>query len=326
MTDTPTRTPPHARVLVTGGAGFIGSHLCARLVTDGARVTVLDDFSTGSRDNLLGLDVAVVEGSTSDPSLAARLVGETDLVVHLASTVGVGRVMRNRMRTLENGAHGVMTVMDAAAPGRVPVVFASTSEVYGDAETMPLAEDDVLRVGPSSTDRWGYAAAKVFGEFIALAQHRERGSPAMALRFFNTVGPRQAGRYGMVLPRFVGAALAGTPLLVHGDGTQRRCFTAVSDAVEAMARLIAAPAAWGQVVNVGGQAEISILDLARMVLEETGSAAPLRFVPHAEVFGPSFSDIRRRVPDVTRLAHLTGFRPATPVRESLRRVIAAMRG
>jgi UDP-glucose 4-epimerase len=316
------------KVLITGGAGFIGSHLCERMVGAGSQVRVLDDFSTGSALNLASLPAAqceIITGSSNDAYVVKESMSDVDLVVHLASTVGVAAVMQNRMRTLQNAATGIMTVMDAAAERRIPVVFASTSEVYGDSQKMPLSEHDTPCIGPSDIDRWGYACAKLYGEFVTLAQHRERLSPAMVVRFFNTVGPRQSGQYGMVLPRFVTAALSGEPIIVHGDGLQKRCLTAIADVIEALMRLIGSDAAWGQVINIGGRDEISILDLAKLVIHETKSSSEIKFVPHEEIFGKSFSDIQRRVPDVTRLRHYTGFEPSTPVVESVRQVIAFLR-
>jgi UDP-glucose 4-epimerase len=316
------------KALVTGGAGFIGCHLCRRLIVEGVDVRILDDFSTGSLNNIADLDFGkceVITGSSNDAALVAQSVLGVDIIFHLASTVGVAAIMQKRMRTLQNAATGIMTVADAAAQHRIPLVFASTSEVYGDSHKMPLSETDTPGPGPSEIDRWGYACGKLFGEFVTLAQHRERLSPAMVVRFFNTVGPRQTGQYGMVLPKFVSAALKGEPIVVHGDGSQKRCLTAVSEVIEALMRLIGTNAAWGQVINIGGQDEITILDLAKLVIQETGSTSNILCVPHEEIFGKSFADIQRRVPDISRLNHLTNFEPSIPIIESVRQVVAFLK-
>ncbi len=315
--------------LVTGGAGFVGSHLVERLLREKAeRVVVVDNFSTGSRTNLAAVAddprLCVIDGDCCDEALLAELANEASIIFHLASSVGVQEVMTNRMKTLQAGARGVMAVLDSAAHRQVPVVYASTSEVYGSATVMPLREDARPAPGPSEIDRWGYAAVKLFGEYCVLAQHRERHSPGMVVRLFNTVGPRQSARYGMVLPRFVAAALAGQPLVVHGDGQQTRCFGHVGDVVEALLRLAGNPLAFGRVINIGSQEEVSILHLAELVIRATDSRSRVQLVPHSAVYGASFEDIHRRVPEVSRLRELAGAVPLTGVAEIVRQTVRAM--
>jgi UDP-glucose 4-epimerase len=322
------------RVLITGGAGFIGSHLAERLLAEGHAVAVLDDFSTGLPGNLdaaraAGGDrLAVTEGSVLDAPLVRRLTGEADLVLHLAAAVGVKLIMEEPSRSLRTNVAGTETVLDAclAAGGR-RVMIASTSEVYGKATKFPFSESDDVVIGASVNLRWSYAAAKLLDEFLALALHREHGLPVTILRFFNTTGPRQTGRYGMVLPSFVTAALAGAPLMVHGSGTQSRCFCHVRDVVEALMRLIARPGETaGQVFNIGTDREVTILGLAEAVKAMTGSASEIRLIPYSEAYGPGFEDMARRLPDVTRLHAVTGFRPATPLETIIADVIAEKRG
>jgi UDP-glucose 4-epimerase len=319
------------RVLLTGGAGFIGSHLAERLLAEGHRVDVLDDFSTGSPANLRparaqgGGRLSVTEGTILDAPLVGRLAGAADLVIHLAAAVGVRRIMEAPSASILTNVRGTETVLAACLPGRTPVMIASTSEVYGKAGKFPFAEGDDLVIGATANLRWSYAAAKLVDEFLALALHREHGLPVTVLRFFNTTGPRQTGRYGMVLPTFVAAALAGAPLLVHGDGTQSRCFCHVRDVVEAVMRLIGNAAAPGGVFNIGTDREVTILGLAGTVKAMTGSASEIRLVPYAEAYGPGFEDMMRRVPDVSRLAAATGFRPGTPLETIIADVIAEKR-
>lgn len=320
---------PFRTVVVTGGAGFIGSHLVERLLGDGAgRVIVVDNFDSGKPENLAAVArdprLSVVEGDCTDAALMAGLAKGASLIFHLASTVGVQAVTRRRMHTLASGSRGVLSVLDAAAADRVPVVFTSSSEVYGDSPTVPMREDARPGPGPSETDRWGYAAMKLYGEYCVLAQHRERSSPGMALRLFNTVGPRQAGRYGMVLPRFIAAARAGDPIPVYGDGTQTRCFGFVHDATEAILRLACNPDAFGRVINVGGTEEISILALAQLVKAETRSRSEIKLVPFSDVFGPGFEDVKRRIPDVTRLRRYAEMSLDTPIGDIVRATVASM--
>ncbi|RMF41536.1 MAG: NAD-dependent epimerase/dehydratase family protein [Alphaproteobacteria bacterium] len=310
------------RILITGGAGFIGSHLAERLIAEGHRVSVLDDLSTGSRDNLAAIaghpGFFFTEGSILDAPLVARMVADADVVFHLAAAVGVRLIMEEPSRGILTNVTGTERVLEACLERNTRVFVASTSEVYGKATKFPFSEEDDLTIGATVNLRWSYACAKMLDEFLALAYLRERGLPVTILRFFNTTGPRQTGRYGMVVPSFVTAALQGAPLLVHGDGTQSRCFCHVADVIEALMRLLARPESSGRVYNIGTDQEVSILELARQVKAAAGSASEIRLVPHAEVYGPGFEDMARRLPDIARLEAATGFRPATP----LSRIIA----
>jgi UDP-glucose 4-epimerase len=317
------------RTLVTGGAGFIGSHLVEALVATGDEVVVLDDLSTGRAENLAALRdhprLAVVVGSVTDEALVQKLGADADLVYHLAAVVGVRRVLDRPVETIETNVDGTATVLRVAAARRTPVVLASTSEVYGKSARVPLREDDDRLLGPTTVRRWSYACAKALDEFLALAYHHERGLPVVVLRLFNTVGPRQTGRYGMVVPRFVRQALDGAPITVHGDGTQTRCFTDVEDVVRAARALAASPAAVGQIVNVGATEELTIGALAERVRVLTGSGSPIVHVPYAEAYPAGFEDSARRVPDVAKAARLVGYRARVPLDETLRRVIAHLR-
>jgi UDP-glucose 4-epimerase len=318
--------------LVTGGAGFIGSHLAERLIEGGNRVTVLDDLSTGRRANLTAVEghpsFSFVNDSVLDADLVERLVGDADVVFHLAAAVGVDWVLRHPLRSLETNIQGTEHVLRAcAAPdGGRRVLIASTSEVYGKNDKDALSEDDDRVLGSARLSRWFYASAKAIDEALALAYWEERRLPVTVVRLFNTVGARQMGRYGMVVPRFVRWALRDEPLLVYGDGQQTRCFTNVQDVVQALVALIETPKAAGEIFNVGQPHEISIIDLARRVIELCDSASEVRLVPyHAEeAYGEraaGFEDMRRRVPDASKLYAYTGFRPSIPLDQTLREVI-----
>lgn len=315
------------RVLVTGGAGFIGSHLCEALVERGHQVTALDDLSTGARANLAALEgherFSLVVGSILDPPLLDRLFAEADLCYHLAAAVGVRTILEQPLRSLLVNVRGTELVLEAADRHHVPILIASTSEVYGKNDSGPLAEDADRILGSSQISRWHYATAKAADEALTLAYVRERGLKAIVVRFFNTVGPRQTGRYGMVVPRLLGQALAGEPLTVYGDGRQTRCFTFVGDTVRCLLALAETPAAWGEVFNIGHPREVSILELAQQVVALTGSRSPIVFVPYAEAYGPDFEDMRRRVPDVSKLRRTIGFVPETPLEATLRAILAA---
>jgi UDP-glucose 4-epimerase len=314
------RTARHT--LVTGGAGFIGSHLVERLLEGGDRVTVIDDLSTGRRANLERARddprLELVVGSVLDRRLVAERVGRVDRVVHLAAAVGVRLVVERPAAALRTNLRGTEVVLRAAARRGIPALFASSSEVYGTCGTPPFVEDTPLHLPATREGRAGYAHAKATGECLALALHRERGAHTVVARLFNSTGPRQRSRWGMVLPTFVRQALDGEPLTVHGDGSQTRCFAHVRDTVEALVRLLGAPAASGLVVNVGSDRETRVDELARLVVRETGSTAGIVHVPHESVYGPGFEDPPRRVPDLTRLEELTGFRPSTPLGELVR--------
>ena len=317
------------RVLVTGGAGFIGSHLCEALCAAGHEVAALDDFSTGRRSNLAALEgragFALVEGSVLDKGLVERLVGAAEVVFHLAAAVGVKLIMEQPSRSILTNVAGTETVLDAALPRGLRIFVASTSEVYGKAAKFPFSEDDDLTLGATRNLRWSYACAKMLDEFLTLAHHRESGLPATVLRFFNTTGPRQTGRYGMVLPNFVEAALDGQPLMVHGTGEQSRCFGHVADVVEALMRLMDCEAAVGQVFNIGNDEEVTIRALAERVLAATGSNSPIETVPYSSVYPVGFEDMTRRVPDVSKLSAAIGFRPRRALDEIIADIVAEKR-
>ncbi len=317
------------KALVTGGAGFIGSHLAEALLAADHDVVLLDDLSTGSVENLAAVQghprLTLTVGSVRDEALVGKLVADADVVYHLAAAVGVRLILERPVDTIETNIVGTETVLRAATRRGTRVVVASTSEVYGKNDRAPLGEDDDRVLGPTTKSRWSYACSKAIDEFLALAYHRERGVPAVILRYFNTVGPRQTGRYGMVIPRFVRQALDGAPITVYGDGGQSRCFTDVEDAVRATIALSLAPAAVGEVVNVGSSQEITIAELAERVKRLTGSASPIVCVPYDEAYQPGFEDLRRRVPDIAKAGRLVGYRPRIPLDETLRRVIDFLR-
>ncbi len=321
------------RALVTGGAGFIGSHLVERLLERGDQVSVLDDLSTGRRSNLAGVEaqpaLRIVEGSVLDRGLVEQLVGEAEIVFHLAAAVGVDWVLRHPLRSLETNIRGTEHVLRACAEapgGARRVLIASTSEVYGKNDRDALGEDDDRVLGSARLSRWFYASAKAIDEAYALAYWDERRLPVTVVRLFNTVGPRQTGRYGMVVPRFVRWAVRNEPLRVYGDGQQTRCFTNVHDVVRALLALIDSPAAAGEIFNIGQPNEIRIIDLARRVIQLTESASELKLVPYHddEAYGEraaGYEDMRRRVPDASKLYAYTGFRPSIGLDQTLREVI-----
>lgn len=320
-----------ARALVTGGAGFIGSHLVERLIARGDRVSVLDDLSTGQRANLADIgerpDFAFFEGSVLDTHLVEQLVDQADVVFHLAAAVGVDWVLRHPLRSLETNIRGTEHVLRAcSAAGGRRVLIASTSEVYGKNDKDALNEDDDRVLGSARLSRWFYASAKAIDEAFALAYWNERQLPVTVVRLFNTVGPRQTGRYGMVVPRFVRWALRNEPLRVYGDGEQTRCFTNVHDVVRALIALVDAPSAAGEIFNIGQPNEIRIIDLARRVIELTESSSEVALVPYNadEAYGEraaGFEDMRRRVPDAAKLYAYTGFRPSIGLDQTLREII-----
>ena len=317
------------KVLITGGAGFIGSHLGERLVAEGHAVTALDDLSTGRRENLAGLAGSnrfrLIEGSVLDAGLVQSLTDDADVIFHLAAAVGVKLIMDEPSKSILTNINGTENVLKAALKDKKPTFIASTSEVYGKATKFPFAEDDDLTIGATKNLRWSYASAKQLDEFLALAYVREVGLPATVLRFFNTTGPRQTGRYGMVLPNFVQSALEGRPLLVHGTGEQTRCFGHVADVIEALVRLMAAPAARGEVFNVANDQEVSIRGLAERVIEATGSKSEIRLIPYSDVYPAGFEDMDRRLPDVSKLERAIGFRPRRPLSEIIRDIVTEKR-
>ncbi len=317
------------KVFITGGAGFIGSHLAERLVARGDRVLVLDDLSTGQMANIEPLignpnfDYRI--GSALDAPLVGELVDRCDLTVHLAAAVGVRLIVERPVHTIETNTRGTEVVLGAAAKKRKLVVVASTSEVYGKSTNIPFREDHDLQLGPTSHSRWAYACSKALDEWLALAYLREKQLPVIVVRFFNTVGPRQTGAYGMVLPAFAAQALRNLPITVYGTGAQRRCFGHVNDAVEALLRLIASPDAIGEVFNIGATEEVSMDGLAELVRVAAGSSSEVVHIPYAEAYAAGFEDMQRRVPDVTKLAQLTGFRPSIPLSQIVADVVADQR-
>ncbi len=313
------------KLLITGGAGFIGSHLAEALLERGDEVYVLDDLSTGSIDNIEHLKWAkgfhyTIDTVMNEPS-TAELVDRVDVVVHLAAAVGVRLIVESPVHTIETNVHGTETVLKLASKKKKRVLLASTSEVYGKSAEVPFREDSDLVMGPTTKGRWSYACSKAIDEFLALAYYKEKKLPVTVVRLFNTVGPRQTGRYGMVIPNFVRQALAGAPITVHGDGSQRRCFTDVSDVVRALLGLIDHQGAVGQVFNVGSQQEISILDLAKKVKAATKSASDIVFVPYEKAYEEGFEDMQRRIPDTSKVEKLVGFRPTVSLDGILERVI-----
>jgi UDP-glucose 4-epimerase len=317
------------RLLLTGGAGFIGSHLADRLVADGHEVMVLDDLSTGRYENVAHLEgrpgFELRVASVTERGLVERLVQDCQAVYHLASAVGVRLVVEQPVRTIETIVNGTDVVLRACARYRRPFLLTSTSEVYGKGTKVPFAEDDDTVMGPTTTRRWAYACAKALDEFLALAHWHETRLPVVVARLFNTVGPRQTGRYGMVVPRFVQQALAGEPLTVYGDGRQSRCFGHVADVVDALARMLHRPEAHGRVFNIGNDEEVSIIELAERVLARTGSRSTIRRVPYNEAYTAGFEDMTRRVPDLTRVRDLMGYRPRRTLDDILDDVIAEAR-
>jgi UDP-glucose 4-epimerase len=314
------------RHLITGGAGFIGSHLSEALLKRGDEVFILDDLSTGSVENIRHLKTHerfhYFFDSITNKQLLAELVDESDVVFHLAAAVGVRLIVESPVRTLETNVYGTQLVLDAASKKKKLVVTASTSEVYGKSEKVPFREDADLVLGATTMSRWSYAASKALDEFLALSYWRERKQPVIVVRFFNTVGPRQIGRYGMVLPNFVRQALDGKPITIFGTGQQSRCFCDVRDTVEAVLRLVGTDKAVGEVVNIGSDEEISIEGLAHVVKQRTRSESAITFIPYDQAYEPGFEDMLRRVPALEKLQKLTGFRPRTPLTEIVDRVVA----
>ncbi len=314
------------QALITGGAGFIGSHLAEALLDRGDEVHVIDDLSTGSIKNLDHLRankrLHVVIDKVENAGVLAELVDRADIVYHLAAAVGVRLVVESPVRTIETNLKTTEMVLEHAAKKKKNVFFASTSEVYGKREVQPCREDDDLIIGPTDKGRWSYACSKAIDEFLALAYARERGLPVIIARFFNTVGPRQTGRYGMVVPSFVRQALAGQPITVFGDGNQARCFGYVGDVVGAVVKLADTPAAYGKVFNIGNEQEVSINELAERVIRHTGSASTIQRIPYTEAYGDGFEDMRRRVPDLGKIRDAIGYRPRVSLDEIIQRVVA----
>lgn len=318
-----------ARALITGGAGFIGSHLAEYLLDEAYDVCVLDDLSTGSVGNLAHIDtddLSIVNGDVVDRAVIDRLVRDCDIVFHLAASVGVRRVVDLPIESISINITGTEVVLEAAARWGKRTIIASTSEVYGKSTKVPFSEDDDLVLGPTHNVRWGYAASKAIDEYLTLAYVRDRGLPATIVRLFNTVGPRQTGRYGMVIPTFVRQALNTDPITIHGDGTQRRAFAHVSDVITAVHQLAERDDTVGQVFNVGSDYEISISDLADLVKERAKSESLIVTMPYEEAWDvDGFEDIQRRVPDLTKIRRLIGYEPSWTIEEIIDDVIAHFR-
>jgi UDP-glucose 4-epimerase len=317
------------RILITGGAGFIGSHLAERLVSEGHDVVALDDLSTGQKKNLSSLEgnnhFRFIEGSVLDADLVDQLVEDADMVFHMAAAVGVKLIMDEPSRSILTNITGTENVLKAAIPGKTPTFIASTSEVYGKTTKFPFSEDDDMTIGATKNLRWSYASAKQLDEFLALAYAREVDLPVVVLRFFNTTGPRQTGRYGMVLPNFVVNALTGKPLKVHGTGEQSRCFGHVYDVIEALLRLMDKPEAFGEVYNIGTDQEVSIMELAQKVVAATGSASEIDLIPYSNVYPEGFEDMARRLPSVEKLQAAIDFRPMRTLDEIITDIVTEKR-
>jgi UDP-glucose 4-epimerase len=313
------------RAFITGGAGFIGSHLSEALLEQGHEVLVLDNLSTGSFDNIAHLKGRAgfeyfIDSVENEP-LLAELIDRSDVVFHLAAAVGVKLIVEQPVYTIETNVHGTEVVLKHANKKKKLVVVASTSEVYGKSENVPFSEDADLVLGPTTKHRWAYACSKAVDEFLALAYWKERKLPVIIVRFFNTVGPRQTGQYGMVIPNFVRQALAGEPITVFGDGTQSRAFTHVSDVVGALTILMKEPAAIGQVINIGNVQEVTITELAKLVRDLSGSTSPIKYVPYEDAYESGFEDMPRRVPDLTKIRRMIGYEPRHSLNDILVQVI-----
>jgi len=314
-----------AHALVTGGAGFIGSHLAEALLKRGDSVTVLDDLSTGGRDNINGLEsdpnFNFVLDTVMNGYIVDDLVSRSDIIYHMAAAVGVSYIIDNPLASLRTNTKGTENVFESANRHKRKVILASTSEIYGKNEKESLREDDDRVLGSTYISRWGYSCSKAFDEFLALAYWREKKLPIVIVRFFNTCGPRQTGQYGMVIPRFVKAALLGHPLRVFGDGKQSRCFSYIDDITEGMLALAGCPEAEGEVFNLGSTEATTIEELARKVIEIAGSSSVIEYVPYEQAYERGFEDLRRRVPDIGKAKELVGFEPKISLDEILRRVI-----
>jgi UDP-glucose 4-epimerase len=313
------------RYLITGGAGFIGSHLAERLLAGGDSVLVLDDLSTGRYENVAALEAhpgfELRVASVTEPEVVERCVTECQAAFHLASAVGVRLVVEEPVKTIETIINGTDNVLRFCARYRRPVLLTSTSEVYGKSEKLPFSEGDDCVMGPTTTRRWAYACAKALDEFLALAHWYQTRLPVVVVRLFNTVGPRQTGRYGMVIPRFVAQGLAGETITVYGDGSQTRCFAHVLDVVGALTRLIGLPEAAGQVFNVGNDEEVTILEVAERIRALTGGKSQIRTIPYGEAYTAGFEDMIRRVPDLAKVRRLIGYQPTRSLDTILSEVI-----
>jgi UDP-glucose 4-epimerase len=317
------------RILVTGGAGFIGSHLSERLIADGHQVTVIDDFSTGRATNLSGLKTRetfkLIEGSILDTELLNPLINESDYVFHLAAAVGVFNIVKNPLASLLTNIRGTENVLEAAYLSKTPVFLTSSSEVYGKNISDSLKESDDRILGSPVTLRWSYSEAKAIDESLAYAYFIEKQLETRIVRFFNTVGPRQLGAYGMVVPRFVKSALANEPITIYGDGTQTRCFAHVYDVIDAVIAIAFADNTIGKVINIGNDFEISINGLAQKIIAETGSKSEIVYVPYNEAYGDGFEDMERRVPNIDLINQLVGWKPKRDLRTMISDISAEMK-
>ena len=317
------------KILISGGAGFVGSHLADKLIADGHDITVIDDFSTGRYSNVQHLegrrDFKLIVDTVLNAKLMEELVRDADRVFHMASAVGVRLIMERPVKTIETIFRGTDIVLGFCSRYRKRVLIPSTSEVYGKGTAVPFREDDDIQKGSTSKHRWAYACAKELDEFLALAFWKETKLPVVVVRLFNTVGPRQTGQYGMVVPRFVRAAVRNEPITVYGDGTQSRCFGHVSDVVEGLYKLLETPECFGKVINIGNPEEISIKGLAEKAIEMTGSTSEITYTPYDDVYGPGFEDMKRRVPCIDRANELIGFKPTRTLEDIINDVAAEFR-
>jgi len=317
------------KILITGGAGFVGSHLADKLIKDGHEITVIDDLSTGRYSNIAHLEdttnFRLIIDTVLNEKLMEELIRETDRVFHMASAVGVKLIMERPVRTIETIFRGTDVVLGFCSRYRKRVLIPSTSEVYGKGASVPFKEDDDLLTGATDKHRWAYACAKTLDEFLALAHWKETRLPVVVVRLFNTVGPRQTGQYGMVVPRFVQAALKDEPIQVHGDGTQSRCFGHVLDVVEGLSKLLDSKQCFGQVINLGNSEEVSIKQLADRAIELTGSGSEIQYIPYEEAYGEGFEDMRRRVPSLEKAKRLIGYQPTHSLTDIINDVAAEYR-
>lgn len=317
------------KILITGGAGFVGSHLADKLIDKGHDITVIDDLSTGKYSNVEHLEerpnFRLIIDTVLNDKLMEELVRETDHVYHMASAVGVRLIMEQPVKTIETIFHGTDVILKFCSRYRKRVLIPSTSEVYGKGASVPFREEDDLLTGATDKHRWAYACAKTLDEFLALAHWKETRLPVVVVRLFNTVGPRQTGQYGMVVPRFVEAAIKNEVIEVHGDGTQSRCFAHVADVVEGLSRALADPRCFGQVINLGNAEEVTITQLAERAIALTSSSSSIRYVPYSEVYGDGFEDMRRRVPSLEKARRLIGYEPTRTLDDIINDVAATFR-
>ena len=312
--------------LITGGAGFIGSHLAEKLLEDGSSVAVIDDLSTGRLENIASLmehpNFSFVEGDACDPALVRPMVKDADVVFHLAAAVGVQLIVDQPVHTIETNIHGTEVMLEAAKDFGVRLLIASTSEVYGKSEQVPFREDDDTVLGSTRFSRWSYACSKAIDEFLAFAYHEQFGTEVIVTRLFNTIGPRQVGQYGMVVPRFIEKALKNEPVTIYGTGKQSRCFTYVGDVVSALTGLVNTPNTEGRVYNIGSDEEISIEDLADLIIKKTHSKSEKQYISYKKAYGKEFDDMLRRVPCLDRINKAIGYRPKTSLDETLDIIIS----